>query len=310
MVKEEEYLTLCLILKKYIWNITKMSSTKEDKVDYLEVDDPIPGQNYACISFISPEALIQSKEGFKVSKFLQSYCKDKDMDINKVLKEYEDFTYKFQEEIQKDFDQQNNFQTNIRGLKVRGTYNTKEEAEKRAKSLQTVDPDFHVFVGQVGYWLPWDPCPDKIEDEYYINDQLNDMMGKYKDNNISRDIFYEEQKREKLKKAREEALQKKKEELESLKNTEEKCDDCPEKKCDDCPEKKCDDCPEEKCDDCPEKKCDDCPEEKCDDCPEENIEEDTKKDVDEITETVNTVDDDIKNSLEAIDPWMAQKMDR
>ena len=270
MVKEEEYLTLCLILKKYIWNITKMSSTKEDKVDYLEVDDPIPGQNYACISFISPEALIQSKEGFKVSKFLQSYCKDKDMDINKVLKEYEDFTYKFQEEIQKDFDQQNNFQTNIRGLKVRGTYNTKEEAEKRAKSLQTVDPDFHVFVGQVGYWLPWDPCPDKIEDEYYINDQLNDMMGKYKDNNISRDIFYEEQKREKLKKAREEALQKKKEELESLKNTEEKCDDCPE----------------------------------------ENIEEDTKKDVDEITETVNTVDDDIKNSLEAIDPWMAQKMDR
>ena len=23
MVKEEEYLTLCLILKKYIWNITK-----------------------------------------------------------------------------------------------------------------------------------------------------------------------------------------------------------------------------------------------------------------------------------------------
>ena len=278
MVKEEEYLTLCLILKKYIWNITKMSSTKEDKVDYLEVDDPIPGQNYACISFISPEALIQSKEGFKVSKFLQSYCKDKDMDINKVLKEYEDFTYKFQEEIQKDFDQQNNFQTNIRGLKVRGTYNTKEEAEKRAKSLQTVDPDFHVFVGQVGYWLPWDPCPDKIEDEYYINDQLNDMMGKYKDNNISRDIFYEEQKREKLKKAREEALQKKKEELESLKNTEEKCDDCPEKK--------------------------------CDDCPEENIEEDTKKDVDEITETVNTVDDDIKNSLEAIDPWMAQKMDR
>ena len=35
-----------------------------------------------------------------------------------------------------------------------------------------------------------------------------------------------------------------------------------------------------------------------------------KKDVDEITETVNTVDDDIKNSLEAIDPWMAQKMDR
>ena len=69
--------------------------------------------------------------------------------------------------------QQNEFKTNIRGLKVRGTYNTKDEADKRAKKLQSLDSDFHVFVGQVGYWLPWDPCADKIEDEQYINSQLN-----------------------------------------------------------------------------------------------------------------------------------------
>ena len=70
----------------------------------------------------------------------------------------------------------NEFKTNIRGLKVRGTYNTRDEAEKRAKKLQTVDSDFHVFVGQVGYWLPWDPCADQIEDESFVNSQLNDMM--------------------------------------------------------------------------------------------------------------------------------------
>ena len=28
---------------------------KEEKIDYLEVDDPIPGQNYVCLSFVSPE---------------------------------------------------------------------------------------------------------------------------------------------------------------------------------------------------------------------------------------------------------------
>ena len=168
---------------------------KVEKIDYLEVDDTIPGQNYVCLSFVSPEELIESKEAFKVSKFLQSYCKEKELDIKQVMKEYEDYTYKYSNELQADFDKRNNFQTNIRGLKVRGVYNTRDEAEKRAKSLQSIDSDFHVFVGQVGFWLPWDPCADNIEDEHYIDSQLNEMMEKYKENNINRDVFYEEEKR-------------------------------------------------------------------------------------------------------------------
>jgi hypothetical protein len=194
--------------------------TEEDKTDYLEVDDNLPGQNYVCLSFISPESMIDSKEAFKVSKFLQSYCKDADLKIDDVMKKYTDYTYKYQEELQKDFDEKNKFQTNVRGLKVRGTYSTREEAEKRAKTLQSLDSEFHVFVGQVGYWLPWDPCADKVQDEHYINDQLNEMMEKYKDNNINRDIFYEEEKREKIKAAKEETIKKKKEELQKQKENE------------------------------------------------------------------------------------------
>ena len=71
----------------------------EEKSDYLEVDDQIPGQNYVCLSFVSPESMIESKEGFKVAKFLQSVCKDKDMDFKKIMEQYKDFTYKFSEEI-------------------------------------------------------------------------------------------------------------------------------------------------------------------------------------------------------------------
>ena len=33
----------------------KEPDVKEEKVDYLEVDTQIPGQNYVCLSFISPE---------------------------------------------------------------------------------------------------------------------------------------------------------------------------------------------------------------------------------------------------------------
>ena len=246
-------------------------SNEEEKVDYLEVDDPIPGQEWVCLSFVSPESMIDSKESFKVSKFLQSVCKDKDMDFKKIMEQYKDFTYKFDDELQRDFDEQSNFKTNIRGLKVRGTYSTREEADRRAKKLQGVDSDFHVFVGQVGYWLPWDPCADKVEDEEFVNSQLNDMMGKYKENTINKDIFYEEQKREKVKAAREEVIRKKKEQkrLEEEKNA-----DISE----------------------PVKE-------------EEDDIKEIKTDVEEIVEEVkDDVDDDLKKSLEEVDPWMANKI--
>jgi len=188
-----------------------MATENEEKIDYLEVDDNVPGQNFVCLSFVSPESLMQEKEAFKAVKFLQSYCKDKNLNFQKTYDEYKDFTYKYADNLQKDFDEQNKFQTNIRGIKVRGVYQTRDEAERRAKKLQNIDSDFNVFVGQVGYWLPWDPNADNIEDEHFQNSQLNDMMEKYKENTINKDVFYEEQKREKVKTAREEVLKKKRE---------------------------------------------------------------------------------------------------
>ena len=176
------------------------------KPDYLEVDENIPGQNYVCLSFLSPEALIQSKEAFKCVKFLQSYCKDQKLKFDEVYSKYQDFTYKYEDKLQRDFDEQNDFQTSVRGLKVRGVFDTRGAAEDRAKKLSLRDSGFHAFVGQVGYWLPWDPNADKVADEVFQDSQLNDMMEKYQENNSSRDIFYEEQKRDKVNAAREEVL--------------------------------------------------------------------------------------------------------
>ena len=182
-----------------------MSNT-DKKTDYLEVDETIPGQNYVCLSFISPETLIQNKEAFKCVKFLQSYCKDKNLKFDEVYSSYQDFTYKHEDKLQRDFDEKNDFQTSIRGLKVRGVYDTRGAADARAKKLSLVDSGFHTFVGQVGYWLPWDPNADKVSDEVFNNSQLNDMMEKYQENNVNRDIFYEEQKRDKIRQAREEVI--------------------------------------------------------------------------------------------------------
>ena len=202
-----------------------MSESEEKKIDYLEVDETIAGQNYVCLSFISPESLIKDKEGFKVSKFLQSYCKENNLKFEEVYEQYRGFCYKHEEKLQRDFDEKNNFQTSLRGLKVRGVFDTKVAAEDRAKKLSTLDSSFHVFIGQVGYWLPWDPNADKVESEHFQNSQLNDMMEKYQENNVNRDIFYEEQKREKIKAAQEEALRKKKENEENLKKSLDNVDD-------------------------------------------------------------------------------------
>ena len=276
----------------------------DEKMDYLEVDQPIPGQNYCCISFVSPDDLIESKEAWKVSKFLQSVCKDKDMEFKKIMEQYNNFCYKFQDDLQKDFDQQNNFKTNIRGVKIRGTYNTKEEAVSQAKKLQTIDSDFHVFVGQVGYWLPWDPCADKVEDEQFMDSQLNEMMEKYKENSINKDVFYEEQKREKIKAAREEIIRKKKEkELEEKELEEKDLDETKEKDLDgkDLDEKGLDG-----------KGLDETKEKDLDETKEKDLDETKEKDLEpeEINEVIGNdkVDDDIKHSLESIDPWMANKI--
>ena len=267
-----------------------MSESEGKKIDYLEVDESIPGQNYVCLSFLSPESMIKDKEGFKVTKFLQSYCKENKLKFEEVYEQYKGFCYKHEDKLQRDYDEQNNFKTSLRGLKVRGVFDTKGAAEDRAQKLSKLDSSFHVFIGQMGYWLPWDPNADKIESEHFQNTQLNEMMEKYQENNVNRDIFYEEQKREKIKAAQEEALKKKKEnegveivdsvedyDIDPIKEDVEKVVDDVEKVVDD-------------------------------------VKEAVKDVLDEVKGTSeesseNKVSDEIINKLEGDDPWM-QKIER
>src|SRR6056300_1372128 len=253
------------------------SVTDSKKPDYLEVDEAIPGQNYVCLSFISPESLIQNKEAFKCVKFLQSYCKEQKLKFEEVYSKYQDFIYKYEDKLQRDFDEQNDFQTSVRGLKVRGVFDTRQAAEDRAKKLSIRDSAFHTFVGQVGYWLPWDPNADKVEDEVFQNSQLNNMMEKYQENNVNRDIFYEEQKRDKIKAAQEDVRRAKEEELAKKKLEEKEASE------------------EYPIDDEPVKE-------------GTSIEDiDPEQEGGETVKKGSEVSDDIKDSLESDDPWMQRK---
>lgn len=210
----------------------ELVSTKVE--DHLDQDPPLRAQNYVCLSFISPEEVIKRKEAHFFGKFLGSFSKDmneffenlslKYPDDAPVLKtirdrysyvfdpalindEYDFFLRMNSEQLEKDYYEANNFQTTIRGLKVRGVFESRKEAEIRAQVLKRFDDKFHVYVADVGCWLPWHPNPDEVSDQEFAESQLNTLMKKYKENQMKKDIFFQER-------LKETALDKVKEKLE------------------------------------------------------------------------------------------------
>ena len=195
------------------------------KEDFLEVDPKIPGQNFACISFVSPEKVLKQKEVFFTTKFLEHFFNSDDQytkdtrenlmkgelkfDYSTIKDFYEDWKYSRNDMLDDEFYKMNDYRTTIRGLKVRGVYDTHKEANVRAQLLRRKDPTFNVFVGQVGYWLPWDPECEQVPEQEYQEDMLNDLVKKYKDNLESKDDMYEKLKEERVRKAKEEVAAKK-----------------------------------------------------------------------------------------------------
>ena len=93
-------------------------------------------------------------------------------------------------------------------------YGTTKYGDKLSNSdnlkFKEISKNFNVFVGQVGYWLPWDPSTEDIKDQEYQEDQLNQLMKKYNENADEKEEFYEQEKQEKIRKAREENRKKNK----------------------------------------------------------------------------------------------------
>tara|TARA_B000000475_G_scaffold244520_1_gene217089 strand:- start:57 stop:734 length:678 start_codon:yes stop_codon:yes gene_type:complete len=176
-----------------------MAQENEIEEDFLSVDNKVPGQNYCCLSFISPEKVLKQKETFILHEFLKEISTEYNITESKLIDKFEDFKYKNESTLTEKFTEDNDFSTNVRGVKVRGIYDTKKEADVRAKVLQRQDKHHSVFVGQVGYWLPWDPSLsylDKVDGQYLDND-LNTLMQKYNENQESKDVFFQEMVKEK-----------------------------------------------------------------------------------------------------------------
>ena len=202
------------------------------QVDLLDEDNPIAGQKFVCVSFLSPEKVLQDKHIHHLNEFLKTW------DMNKSLEKYRQFTnfiaYKYDlsvDDLAKDLDEfcaeekdrlfattleddyknyldaneskldekfnkANEFQTSVRGIKVRGCYASQQEAELRCRSLREVDPNHDVYVGPVGLWMPFHPEAYKTGRVEYLEDELNRLMHEKQRNETTAKVEFDKRVKE------------------------------------------------------------------------------------------------------------------
>ena len=221
-------------------NLVKKTDPKY--VDLLDEDKAISGQKFACMSFVSPEKILKQKEMFFFEKFLknwdfqkslekyaqflnylsfkynlkfddltndlQDFVKDQRENLlsNSIEDEYKNFLDNKEEQLEREFNSLHNFQTSTRGIKVRGSFPTQEEAELRCKMLREVDPNHDVYVAPVGVWVPWHPEAYKTGRVEYLEEELNEIMNEKRKNEESAKQQFEKRVKETKRKAIEENI--------------------------------------------------------------------------------------------------------
>ena len=198
---------------------TSITSVKE--VDYLDEDKPIRGQNFVLLSFLSPEDVLVNKEAYMFNKFITKFSEDMTKLLDGITEKYSDAKgfvdsvkennafifnpkdmseqYGFyksvnNQELETSYHRDNNFVTSIRGIKVRGVFDTIEEAKNRSEFVKKIDNKFNIYIAQVGCWCPWSPNPDCLENQEYAETQLNTLMKEYKKNMNDKDVVFENRK--------------------------------------------------------------------------------------------------------------------
>jgi hypothetical protein len=209
-------------------------------IDYLDEDPEIPTQKYCIVSFISPEKVMKNKEEFMFEKFVEwmdyewkvkgleslmaFMSKKYSLKIDDLMKDANDFVSVRKEEVKKTdiheqyqifllknekdlqemYDNQVEFRTNIRGVKVRRAFATVEEAQLFSKVLQRRYPKDNLYIGKVGAWLPWDPSEHLMPEVEYAEKDLNEIMRKYQENRSNAELFAVEEREAAIKKQKEE----------------------------------------------------------------------------------------------------------
>lgn len=217
-----------------------------EKKDYksLTEDDIIPSQRFSLISFAEPlnHSLLERKESFFSKNFITSYLNDRVKTLEYTKKKDVEITDEMQDYIEKDikletigklynnfreqhFDELNNRfnkkynnkdELILSAYKIRGSYPTVEEATKRAHELKESDSTFHIFLAEVGKWIPYIPVnKEKIKDTEYDDQMLATIVKGNIHKKELNDLEFQERKNKSVYKMNEDT-KKKKEKLKAI----------------------------------------------------------------------------------------------
>jgi len=182
-------------------------------VDFCEEDPPIAGQKFVCVSFVSPETILKRRELYLFENFVKNWDLNKSVekfteflnfisykynlnstnvmdDLNDFLTEeeekvksassidsdYKNYIEKNEERLNAAFNKENQFQTSVRGLKIRGSFPSQEEAEIHCKKIRERDPMFDIYVAPVGVWVPVDIDAYKTGRVEHLEPELNRLF--------------------------------------------------------------------------------------------------------------------------------------
>ena len=197
--------------KTFEKKITPSGKLNQRYVDLLNEDPVIPSQQYGCYSFVSPENIIKQKNLFLFEKFVKQweyskslsvfsdfmqflafkynlngenvlndlveFCKEEENVLKRedIEADYKHFLDKNEDRLTQQYNQENKFQTSVRGFINRGNFTTPEEAEQYAKELRDRDPNHDIFVGRNFVWTPMDPDAYKTGRIEFLEEELNQL---------------------------------------------------------------------------------------------------------------------------------------
>ena len=82
------------------------------------------------------------------------------------------------------------------GIKLYGSFPTKDEAASHAKLLQKEDGTFDIYVVDMYQWLLIPPDRDKIDDVHYQEEKLEEIMNMYRESQRNAAAMFEKRKKD------------------------------------------------------------------------------------------------------------------
>ncbi len=171
--------------------------------------------NKSMEKFVQFINFVSYKYNINVDELMEEFKTFVDSERNSLTinvdNDFKNFMDKNNETLEQEFSKLNNYQTSVRGLKIRGVFPTQAEAELRCKMIREVDPNHDVYVGPVGMWLPFHPDAYKTGKVEYLEKELNELMHEKKKNEDIAKVEFDKRVKESKLKAIEENVKKAKE---------------------------------------------------------------------------------------------------